>query len=704
MFETAGPPARASNMVDPMLAPRLRAPGLALLALAACSPKPPPPPPPPAAPPPKVSPCEQAKALRATAPTLHAAGKLGRAERVIEKADRLCPESAAESWQTYLAVSVEIGHYNEAKELIRSIEKSKDASGSLRQAAAEAKESVAELEKRLGETNKSKTDKARATAKKLVQEAEAQGDPKKALEKYNQALEEWPTVPAMIAAAFAAKRAGNLIEAQRLFDRTVVTCEKAEGKTATLEVPNGFAGWVTAVGWSSNGKRMAVAHGEGVSILDTSTYRELVHITGLTKPRSLAFSPDGTQLVTGSDDRHVRLWESATGALLQTFSEHTAEITGVAFSPNGKLIASTSKDATVRVWDPQKGGPSLRTLTDHLAETTSVTFSPNGKWLATGSLDNSARIWDANGGSAIRTLAEHTVWVAGVAFSPDNKLLATASWDNSVRLWEINPRQPEQAPKKASRSYGDHKDRVATVAFSPDGKKVASGGWDKTIHLWDAGTLATLRTLTGHTLWVTSVAFSPDGKQLASGSWDTTVRLWDAGTGAPLRTLKELADRVSLAAFSPDGKQIAASSPDRTVRLWSPAGGAFEKASYDDYVGRLKADALSPDRSLRVSATTEGVLLLSHPTESRSLATMRTLEDKDSGYVLAADHHIDFQGAEPCAARLLPICRIGAVSLPFAFCEERFFTPGLLGKLMRGDTSYVEPESAFEPMSCPAGG
>jgi WD40 repeat protein len=358
----------------------------------------------------------------------------------------------------------------------------------------------------------------------------------------------------------------------------------------------------------------------------------------------------------------------------------------------------------VKIWDALKGGPSLRTLTEHLAETTSVTFSPNGKWLATGSLDNTARLWDAGGTSSIRSLAEHTVWVAGVAFSPDSKLLATASWDNSVRLWEINPRQPEQVPKVASRSYGDHKDRVATVAFSPDGKKVASGGWDKTIHLWDPVTLATLRTLTGHTLWVTSVAFSPDGKQLASGSWDTTVRLWDASTGAPLRTIKELADRVSLAAFSPDGKQIAASSPDRTVRLWSPAGGAFQKASYDDYVGRLKADALAPDRGLRVSATTEGVLVLSHPTESGRMATMRTLEGKDSGYVLAADSHIDFQGAEPCAARLLPICRIGAVSLPFEFCEERFYTPGLLGKLMRGDTSYAEPEASFEPMSCPAGG
>lgn len=710
MSETSGRRARASNIVEPMPAsPRSRVfpalPGaLSLLALAACSGKPPPPPPPPAPPPPKVAPCELAKTLRASVPGLHAAGKLGRAERVIEKADRLCPESAPESWRSYLAVSVEIGHYNEAKDLVRSIETSANVPSDLRQAAAEAKARIAELEQKLADTGKGKGDRARALAKKLVQEAEAQSDPKKALAKYEQAIEEWPTLQALSGAALAAKKSGNTIEAQRLLDRTVVFAEKAEGKPVALEVPNGFAGWVTAIGWSSNGRRMAVAHGEGVSILDTATWRELVHITGLTKPRALAFSPDGAQLVTGSDDRKVRLWDAQSGSLLQTFEEHTAEISGVAFSPNGKLVASTSKDATVRLWDPQKGGPSLRSLGDHLAETTSVAFSPNGKWLATGSLDNTARLWDASSGTTLRSLAEHTVWVAGVAFSPDNKLLATASWDNSVRLWEINVRQPEQAPKKASRTYDDHKDRVATVAFSPDGKKMASGGWDKTIHLWDPVTMATLRTLTGHTLWVTSVAFSPDGKLLASGSWDTTVRLWDATTGAPLRTLKELADRVSLAAFSPDGKQIAASSPDRTVRLFRPEGGAFETVPYDDYVGRLKADALSPSRTLRVSATTDGVLLLSRPAESGKMATLRTLEGKNSGYVLAADSHIDFQGSEPCAARALPICRVGAVSLPFDFCEDRFFTPGLLGKLMAGDTSYAEPEVESAPMSCPSGG
>ncbi|MFO0761035.1 MAG: hypothetical protein U0359_31445 [Byssovorax sp.] len=681
--------------------PRILA-SLALLILSSCAGKKPPPPPPPEAPPPKAAPCDQAKTLRASVAALHAAGKLSRAERVIEKADRLCPENASESWRAYLAVSVEIGHYNEAKDLIRSIEKAVNVPSELKTAAAETKERLAELEQKLGDNAaKGKGEKSRAAAKKLAQEAEATSDPKKALEKYNQSIEEWPTQNALIGAAMAARKAGNKIEAQRLVDRAVVFAERAEGKLVSLEVPNGFAGWVTAVAWSPNGKRMAVAHGEGVSILDTSTYRELVHITGLTKPRSLAFSPDGTQIVTGSDDRHVRLWDAVSGSLLQDFAEHTAEITAVAFSPNGKLVASTSKDATVKLWDPIKGGPSIRALTDHLAETTAVTFSPNGKWLATGSLDNTARLWDASTGSSIRTLAEHTVWVSGVAFSPDNKWLATSSWDNSVRLWEINPRQPDQASKKPTKVFGEHKDRVATVAFSPDGKKIATAGWDKTVQIWDPATMATQKTLTGHTLWVTSVAFSPDGKQLASGSWDTTVRLWDPAAGTPIRTLKEIADRVSLAAFSPDGKQIAASSPDRTVRLWSPEGGAFQTAPYEDYVGALKADALSPARNLRVSATTDGVLVLSHPTESRSLATMRTIEGKNSGYVLSSDNHVDFMGSEPCVARALPICRVGAVSLPFEFCEDRFYTPGLLGKLMTNDRSYSEPEVENEPMSCP---
>ena len=94
----------------------------------------------------------------------------------------------------------------------------------------------------------------------------------------------------------------------------------------------------------------------------------------------MAFSPDGKQVVSGSRDKTVRLWDAATGATLQTLEGHTHYVTSVAFSPDGKQVVSGSIDQTVRLWDMATGA-ALQTLEGHTDAVTSVTFSPRGKLL-----------------------------------------------------------------------------------------------------------------------------------------------------------------------------------------------------------------------------------------------------------------------------------------------------------------------------------
>ena len=190
----------------------------------------------------------------------------------------------------------------------------------------------------------------------------------------------------------------------------------------------------------------------------------------------------------------------------------------VAFSPDGTRILTGSVDHTAWVWDAATG-KTIATLAGHTDWVTAVAFSQDGARILTGSKDNTARLWDAATGTAVATLAGHTAPVSAVAFSPDGTRVLTGSWD-STRLRDT-------ATGQAVVTLAGHTGLVTTVAFSRDGTRVLTGGLaDKTARLWDAATGKTVATLAGHAGPVTTVAFSPDGTRVLTGSWDSTARLW----------------------------------------------------------------------------------------------------------------------------------------------------------------------------------
>ncbi|KIJ52909.1 hypothetical protein M422DRAFT_242854 [Sphaerobolus stellatus SS14] len=308
---------------------------------------------------------------------------------------------------------------------------------------------------------------------------------------------------------------------------------------------------------------------------------------------SVAFSPDGKRIASGSEDNTIRIWDAETGENVgEPLKGHTYSVWSVAFSPDGKHIASGSEDNTIRIWDAETGKNVGEPLKGHTSSVRSVAFSPDGKHIASGSEDNTIRIWDAETGENVgEPLKEHTSWVWSVAFSPDGKRIASGSYDNTIRIWDAETGENVGEPLKGHMSW------VLSVAFSPDGKCIASGSYDNTIRIWDAETGENVgEPLKGHTSWVLSVAFSPDGKRIASGSYDNTIRIWDAETGENVgEPQKGHTSSVLSVVFSPDGKHIASGSYDNTIRIWDAETGENVGEPLKGHTSWVLSVAFSPD-------------------------------------------------------------------------------------------------------------
>ena len=342
---------------------------------------------------------------------------------------------------------------------------------------------------------------------------------------------------------------------------------------------------------------------------------------------SVAYSPNGRFIGTGSADGTARLWNAADGQSLAMFRHPSGVSRGddvqmVSFSPDSTRFLTVGGDRFARLFDvsqPEKDP----LLLDHRDQVNTARFSHSGRTIATGGANNFARIWDASTGEQKFEL-EGGGRISDLAFSPDDTLLATAGGnDTTARVWNLERRT-------SIAIITAHKRGVESVTFSPDGRSVVTTGRDGKGYIVRTESGFTQGLLVRHHGPVNASAFSPDGELVATASDDGAARLWDATVdpSGPLpradarriggHVLPAPARRGPFVAFSPDGRRILSAGADGTARLWGPGDGLVSL----QHGGPVNTGFFSRDGKTVITASDDGSARLWSVAGARALSIL----------------------------------------------------------------------------------
>ncbi|MDZ4817522.1 MAG: protein kinase [Planctomycetota bacterium] len=403
------------------------------------------------------------------------------------------------------------------------------------------------------------------------------------------------------------------------WDGTVRIWNSEQADKPLKEIPYGGL-YVHSVAYSPDGRSVAAGGndqaGGYIKIFDVETGDLKKAMKGHTDTVvSLAFSKDGSRLLSGSWDNTARLWDVAEGTELRNFGGHSSWVWSAAFSPDEKQIVTASQDGTCIVRDidstadPLKQPPAQ--FTGHQGPVYTAAFSPDGEYVASGGYDKQILVWRKNEARPFPfgdlaenktvstpqfvTLSGHSAPVRTVRFLPNEskRLLLSGSHDNTLKVWHIDSRETIQTLR-------GHAGWVRSCDVAADGLRVLSGSFDWQAKLWNLEGYEEIRVLQGrvlegHSDAILAAAFSRSGQEIVTASRDRTAKTWDFKTGHELRTFVEGHEfLVSSAAFLGDGRHFLTSAMDSTVRFWDLTTGTESKCL--EGTGRTAALALSHNR------------------------------------------------------------------------------------------------------------
>jgi WD40 repeat protein/formylglycine-generating enzyme required for sulfatase activity len=428
----------------------------------------------------------------------------------------------------------------------------------------------------------------------------------------------------------------------------------------------------------------------------------LVAVLGDARPihmdlvRSVAFSPDGRWLASGSFDKTIILRQAATGEVRRVLRGHTAPVLAVAFSRDGNTLVSASQDGTLKLW-PAEGDAPPQALEPKLGEIWGMAVSPDGRFLAAGGTTGDVKLWRWGQWQTPMSLPRitGTLWIhfngnrcAALAFSPDSTLLAVAHGGDQLRLKEADrPAAPIRLYRTADgtlakmlpghrRGMGGASDLV----FRGDGKYLASFVQDDGVKLWDLTTGEAGASFAGQQFG--AVVFTPDGKKIGVGG---IVPSGIEFFSVPSQVREPLVSSAPGAAFSPifsaDGKLLAAGSYTGDLPVWDTSSGK-QRHLQSGHRHFIRGLALSRGGRTLFSLGDDGTLRewdLARPGENRILHSFDT-----SVHLLAAspDGRRLAVSATFRSLWLWDREKGSASTVPWAYIDSLVFSPD--GKVLAG--------------------
>lgn len=292
-------------------------------------------------------------------------------------------------------------------------------------------------------------------------------------------------------------------------------------------------------------------------------FKQIFTLKGHTKDIwSVSFSPSGKELLSGSADTTIKVWDMENGNLKNNLLGHKNSVYGLAFNKKGDKFVSASYDGIAKVWD-NKTKKRLISFKEHMLGIEDILFTADGR-VVTASQDRTIKIWDSKTGGIYKDLQVHKtvrIRTKSLSLNPNGREFACSTTDSKIRIWDIIT--GEELKTKSLDSGA-----LNSISYSPDGNLIATGGADKSVRVFNTKNLEQIKELRGHSWNVNAIAFSPDGSYLVSGSTDKTIVIWDTRTWENLGTYNPQVGVVNTISFS-SNNLVAVGGIENTVSVFN---------------------------------------------------------------------------------------------------------------------------------------